>query len=636
MKKLSSLLLLTTLSLSLFAQGIQNPAKWSVSIRKISAHEAELQLSASIEKPWIVYSVNVPEDGPLPVSITLEPSSSYTLAGELTEVSKPQEKYDAMFDMRVKYFAKEVQLAQRITLHENAESPITISGSVEYQCCNDKECLLLDYDFSVQLEAATPLAEEASGSMVTFFLLALLAGFAGVLTPCVFPMLPMTISFFMRGHSRGKGLRKAVVFGISIVVIYTLLGAIVAATKAADVTNVISTHWLPNFIFFALFVLFAVSFLGAIEIRLPTKLANRIDQKADKGGYFSTFFVALALTVISFSCTGPFVGALLVAAASGAVLKPVVGMFGFGLAFAAPFTMLALFPSVLKKLPKSGGWLNTIKVCFAFILAIFSMKFLSVADHALGFNIISREVFLCIWVVLFALLGAYLLGKLRFAHDDKVEQVSVPRFVLAVISFCLALYFFTGLMGNPLNSISGFLPEQKTATTAQAGAKQTALQPANAAAMLCNATPKHSELNLMGPAQLPSFFDLDEGLACAKQQGKNVLIAFKGHTCSNCKKMDGEAFADPRVLDLLSEKYVIVSLYLDEKTELPASERYTSTLDGKQKKTLGQKNLDYLMTTYKVNAMPYFVTLNSNGNQLGKPVGYVGTERFLEFLEQGR
>ncbi len=663
MKKILSFLFLTAFSVSLFAQGIQNPVKWSASVRKISAHEAEVQLTGRIEGSWIVYSVNVPEDGPMPISIALEQSKDYKPMGNLSEVNKPKEKFDAMFDMTVKYFAKEVKLSQRIALQENAASPIIIRGSIEYQCCNEKECLLLNNDFSTQLTTYTPTEESkvsetisatavttqsttefaksdapqaSNDSMVTFFLLALLAGFAGVLTPCVFPMLPMTISFFMRGHNRRKGIRKAVVFGISIVAIYTFIGAVVAITKTADMTNIISTHWLPNLIFFALFIVFSASFFGAMEIQLPTKWANSIDQKADKGGYFSTFFVALALTVISFSCTGPFVGALLVAAASGAVLKPVIGMFGFGLAFAAPFTILALFPSAMKKLPKSGGWMNTIKVFFAFVLAIFSMKFLSVADQALGFNIISRELFICIWVVLFVLLGVYFLGKLRFAHDDKIEHISVPRFLLAVISFCFALYLTTGLVGNPLNSLSGFLPQSsviQATTHVTKGDAPATTSTVDAAQMLCNTTPKYSELNLHGPAGLPSFFDLNEALACAKEQGKSVLVDFKGHYCSNCKKMEGSVFSDREVQHVLQEKYVIVTLYIDDKTELPMSEWYASPFDGKQKKTLGQKNLDYMMTTFKVNAIPYFATLNSDGQLLGNPVGYTaGADKFLEFL----
>jgi thiol:disulfide interchange protein DsbD len=664
MKKVFSLLLLTVISLSLHAQGIQKPVKWSASVRKISAQEAELQLQGKIEGAWIIYSINVPEDGPMPISVMLEPSDSYKPLGKLVEVSKPKEKYDAMFDMTVNYFAKEVILSQRIALQEGAQNPTTITGNVEYQCCNDKECLLLNEDFSAQLitftaqpkeskipkiePAATPvitqqtpatLAEEksreAEGALLSFFLLAMLAGLAGVLTPCVFPMLPMTISFFMRGHSRRKGLRKAIVFGISIVAIYTFIGAIVAATKTADITNVVSTHWLPNLIFFALFVLFAASFFGAMEIQLPTKLANRIDQKADKGGYFSTFFVALALTIVSFSCTGPFVGALLVTAASGAVLKPVIGMFGFGLAFAAPFTILALFPAALKKLPKSGGWMNTIKVFFAFILAIFSMKFLSVADSALGFNIISRELFICIWVVLFALQGLYFLGKLRFAHDDKLERIGVFRLLLAIISLCFALYLFTGLMGNPLSSLSGFLPQNRVEKVVQTGENSTTAVSANTAQMLCSASPKYGNLGLHAPANLPSFFDLEEALACAKQQDKLLFIAFKGHHCSNCKKMEGSVFSDKRVVQQLQEKYVIATLYIDDKTELPMSEWYTSNFDGKQKKTLGQKNLDYLMSAFKVNAIPYFTMLDSDGSLVGKPVGYVAkADSFLRFLQQ--
>jgi thiol:disulfide interchange protein DsbD len=678
-----ALLLCMFASVTLLAEGIKKPAKWSVSARRVSAGEADLLFSATIEKSWIVYSVNVPEDGPMPISVTLAKSDSYSPAGKLTELSAPKKKHDEMFDMAVQYFVGGVKLSQRVALNAAADAAVTVSGSIEYQCCNDMECVLLEDDFSVQVapvQAAAPQvaaaqaveqdlgqvatqqpdstaafgqaeqsgndggdvgSENVSGSneresLLSFFLLALLAGFAGVLTPCVFPMLPMTISFFMRGNSRGKGMRKAAVFGVSIILIYTAIGAIVAITKTADMANIISSHWLSNLIFFALFIIFAASFFGAIDISLPSGLSNSIDRQADKGGYFSAFFVALALTVISFSCTGPFVGALLVSAATGAVLKPVIGMFGFGLAFALPFTVLALFPSALKKLPKSGGWLNTVKVLFAFILTLFSVKFLSIADQALGFNLISREVFICLWVVLLALQGMYFLGKLRFAHDDEVRHVSVPRFALALASLCLSLYLFTGLLGNPLRSFSGFFPAQSVMEVPSAGEDRATAAPTSAlpAPELCSVTPKYSNLNMHGPAGLPAFFDVDEALACAKEQGKKLLIDFKGHYCTNCKKMEGEVFSSSKVQALLREKFVIAALYTDDKTPLAESEWYTSTFDGKVKKNIGQKNRDYQMSIYRVNSQPYFVILDSNGVQQGKPVGYVSNpDTFIEFLE---
>ncbi|MDR3188164.1 MAG: thioredoxin fold domain-containing protein [Prevotellaceae bacterium] len=669
-----ALLLCMVASVALLAEGVQKPASWSVSARRVSAGEAELLFSGAIKKSWIVYSVSVPEDGPMPIAVTLAKGDRYRTAGKLVELSTPKEKHDEMFDMKVKYFTGEVKLSQRVALSEAA--PVTISGVIEYQCCNDMECVLLEDDFSVQVAAAqapTPTPEPADGgqaaepafepafeqqpehspelaaipaqtsggnggeqqSLLTFFLLALLAGFAGVLTPCVFPMLPMTISFFMRGNSRSKGVRKAAVFGSSIILIYVAIGAIVTVTKTADMANIISTHWLVNLLFFALFILFAASFLGAVDISLPSKLSNSIDRQADKGGYFSTFFVALALTVISFSCTGPFVGALLVSAATGAALKPIIGMLGFGLAFALPFTLLALFPSALKKLPKSGGWMNAIKVAFAFILALFSLKFLSIADQALGFDLISRELFICIWVTLLALLGLYFLGKLRFAHDDEAPHVSVPRFALAVASLCLALYLFTGLLGNPLSSFSGFFPAQRVAAALPpAGEATPAAAVGSAEMMLCGVAPKYSNLNLHGPANLPAFFDVEEALACAREQGKQVLVDFKGHFCTNCKKMEGEVFANGEVQTLLKEKFVIAALYTDDKTPLAESEWYTSTFDGKVKKTIGQKNRDYQVTAYKVNSQPYFVILNGSGVPQGKPVGYISNpKQFMAFLE---
>jgi thiol:disulfide interchange protein DsbD len=650
--------------------GIKQPAKWSVSASRNSATEAVLQLSVRIDDTWIMYSVHVPDDGPLPISLSLMPDSAYAAAGKLTEITQPKQKHDDMFDMDVKYFKREAKLTQRIAIKDASGQALVVKGTVSCQCCSDEECVPIDYDFSVTLPAIasapndewsqTTTVEVASNtslvkpidtapaqalttpaspsttptsddeSLLGFFLIALLTGLAGVLTPCVFPMMPMTISFFMRGTSRRKGLTKAAVFGLSIIAIYTAVGAVVAITKSADAAVAVSTHWIPNLIFFALFVVFAASFFGAFEITLPSSLANNVDQKADKGGYFSTFFVALSLVIVSFACTGPFVGTLLVAAVMGAVLQPVVGMFGFGLGFALPFTLLALFPTAMKKLPKSGSWMNRLKVFFAFVMLMFSFKFLGVVDQDLGLLILSREVVLCFWIALLTLMGAYFLGKLRFAHDDEDSApISTSRFTISLLSFTFALYLFTGFLGNPLSFMSGLLPQ-----TTEIAIHETQ-QPSGlaTASTLCDAKPKYSELKLHGPANLPSYFDLQEALACAKKQGKRVLIDFKGHTCANCKKMEGEVFASKEVQQLLADEFIIAALYLDDKTPLPEAERYVSAFDGKEKKTVGQKNLDFLMTEYHTNAMPYFVTLSSDGTLLGQPVGYLSQpEKFLQFL----
>ncbi|MGL4364565.1 MAG: protein-disulfide reductase DsbD family protein [Bacteroidales bacterium] len=635
-KKICLWILSLILSLGIYAQGgILKPIKWDIKLEQISSNEALLTLKGSIDASWIVYGLDNPSDGPLPISIKLDQNKDFSLVNSLTEVKPAKVKYDELFEMQVRYFEKEV-LVQQILKFSEGITTLELKGSVEAQGCNDTECVLLNEDFATQINIDTK-PSASKDSLFAFFLIALLAGFAGVFTPCVFPMLPMTVSFFIRGNSRTQGIRKALMFGASIIFIYTAIGALVTITKSADMTNTISTHWFPNLLFFALFITFAISFLGAMEISLPTKLTNRIDNQVDKGGYFATFFVALALTLISFSCTGPFVGALLVAGASGAILKPIIGMFGFGLAFALPFTLLALFPSRLKKLPKSGGWMNTIKVVFAFILLLFSIKFLSVADQGLGINFISREIFLCIWITLFILLGLYFLGKLRFAHDDQKQSIKASNFLVALFAFSFALYLFTGFMGNQLNSISSFLPQESEIRNELTENKPQKLMTTSLVdnSFLCNKTPKYSELNFHSPANLPAFFDLKEALACAEEQGKRVFIDFKGHYCANCKKMEGTVFAENEVQDVLLENFVIVTLYTDDKTELPKELWYTSSFDKKIKKTIGQQNLDYLISTFKVNAIPYFALLDSKGEPQGEPIAYTNsTKDFLKFLQQ--
>ncbi|MDR0419136.1 MAG: thioredoxin fold domain-containing protein [Prevotellaceae bacterium] len=635
MKKLLLIILGIAFGIGVGAQEIKTPVKWRFEAQRVSENEVEIYFTAEIEKPWIVYGVNVPEDGPIPLTVVLEEDAVCELMGELIELTSSKEKFDEMFDMSVPYFSKNVKLVQRVHLKGDAG---IISGAIEYQTCSDTECIPFYEEFSVsipqKIEVSTVGANNERESLWLFFALAMLAGFAGVITPCVFPMLPMTISFFMRNRTRKQTLIQVLVFGLSIVLIYTSIGVIVSATKSVAFTNVLSTHWIPNLIFFILFILFAASFFGAVEITLPSRFANRIDKQADKGGYLSTFFVALALCVVSFSCTGPFVGALLVAAASGAVLKPIIGMLGFGLAFALPFTLLALFPSVMKKLPKSGGWMNTVKVFFAFVMALFSMKFLSMADQALRFNLISREIFLCIWIVLFIMLGLYFLGKIHFKHDDKKDYASFGRFAFSTASFVFALYLFTGLFGNPLNFLSGFLPPEnvKSKVVNMLGTSNEASK-TSVKSTLCSTTVRYADVKgFSGPAGLPTYFDLDEALVCAEQQGKPILIDFKGHFCTNCKKMEAEVFSDVEIQKLL-ENFIIAALYTDDKTPLPEGEWYVSKFDGKMKKTLGQKNMDYMITKYKVNAAPYFAIIDKNEKPIGaKPVGYTGLDNFKEFL----
>lgn len=470
--------------------------------------------------------------------------------------------------------------------------------------------------------AASATAAEDEKSMWRFFWIAFGAGLLALLTPCVFPMIPMTVSFFMQGsENRARSVFRGSVFGISIIAIYTLLGVIVSLTNLGpDAANALSTHWVPNLIFFILFMIFAFSFFGMFELVLPSKWVNRADSQADKGGIGGAFFMALTTVLVSFSCTGPIVGALLVEAAGGLALKPILGMFGFALAFAIPFTLFAIFPSMLKGLPKSGGWLNTIKVVLGFVVLIFGMKFLMPLDPT-G-KVLTRELYLAVWMVLFILLGVYFLGKLRFAHDSDIPHVTVPRFFLSIGAFVFAVYLFMGLFGAPMKLVAPLMPA-KSAEWIDLTQRQ--VTPAVAAATgeerseAC--TPeRHTDLFHM-PYGLTAFYTLEEGMECAKETGKPILIDFKGHFCSNCKKMEAAVWSDPSVQRILREEYVIVALYTDDRTKLPEEEWYASEVDGKTKKTIGQQNVDFEIREFGTNTIPLYVKMDAEGNVLGEPRG---------------
>jgi thiol:disulfide interchange protein DsbD len=470
----------------------------------------------------------------------------------------------------------------------------------------------------------------------------MLAGFAGILTPCVFPMIPMTVAFFSRGsENRGKSAIKAIIFGISIILIYSLLGIIVSLTSAgAGFANALSTHWLPNLIFFALFIIFAVSFFGAFEIMLPNKWVTSADSKVDKGGIISAFFMGLTTVIISFSCTGPIVGALLVEAARGDVLRPAIGMFGFGLAFALPFTILALFPSILNKMPQSGGWLNSIKVVLGFIMLAFSMKFLMTIDSVYSFNLLSRDLFLAIWIVLFSLMGLYLMGKIKFSHDSDLSHVGTFRFFLVVLVFTFVVYLIPGLFGAPLKGLSAFLPSQETSWfykkqifTESKAISESPVQNF-VSGVRCEA-PKYDDKFEM-PLGLKGYYDLKQGLACAKELGKPALLDFKGHACANCKVMEAKVWSDPEILKRLRENFVIISLYVDDRTQLPENEWFISALDGKQKKTIGKQNEDIEISRYNTNALPLYVITDYNGTPLNKPMPTnLNIEEYKKWLDEG-
>jgi thiol:disulfide interchange protein len=451
----------------------------------------------------------------------------------------------------------------------------------------------------------------------------------------------MTVSFFLRGsENRKKGILNGIVFGLSIVLIYTLVGVIVALTSVgADFANQLSTSWILNLIFFLLFIVFAASFLGMFEIILPTSLTNKADQQVDKGGVFASFFMALTLVLVSFSCTGPIIGALLVEAASGQVLKPVIGMFGFSLAFALPFSLFAVFPSMLKSLPKSGGWLNSVKIVMGFVLLAFGLKYLSNIDQAYHMNFLGRDIYLSIWIVLFFLLGLYLLGKIQFAHDSEIKSIKVPRLLLAIASFAFVVYMIPGLFGAPLVGLSAVIPPKTSHSfdllKGMNNGNSNVSSYSISSTVLCD-WPKYADILEM-PYNLQGYFDLEQGLACAKKLNKPVFLDLKGHTCTNCKAMEGEVWSDPEVLKRLREDFLIIALYTDDKAELPQNEWFTSKLDGKLKKTMGKKNADYLMTKFKTNTLPLYVVLDTDGNTLVDPVGYSpDIKKFIDFLDSGK
>ncbi|MFD2248439.1 protein-disulfide reductase DsbD family protein [Pontibacter ruber] len=480
---------------------------------------------------------------------------------------------------------------------------------------------------------------QGDGGLWAFMLVAFGSGLVALLTPCVFPMVPMTVSFFTNsGGSRAQGILKALVYGLSIIAIYTLIGTIVARLFGADGANFISTHWLPNVLFFVIFLVFAMSFFGMFEITLPSSWLTKVDSQADRGGWIGVFFMAFTLALVSFSCTGPIVGSILVASAGGETVRPIVGMFGFSLAFALPFTLFAVFPSWLSTLPRSGGWLNSVKVVLGFIELALALKFLSVADQVYHWGILDRDVYLALWIVIFTLMGFYLLGKLRFAHDSDLPYISVPRIFLAIATFAFVVYLIPGLFGAPLKALSGYLPPQSThdfdlnnIIRQNAGGGATATAATN---QLCE-QPKYADF-LHLPHGLQGYFDLEQAKRCAKEQGKPIFIDFTGHGCVNCREMEANVWSDPEVLKRLRENYVIAALYVDDKSELPESEWYTSEYDGKEKKTLGKKYADYQISKFNVNAQPYYVLMDENENVLVKPIAYdLNVNNFVKFLDAG-
>jgi thiol:disulfide interchange protein DsbD len=621
---------------------------WTFASEKTGDNEFELSFKAEIADGFYMYGLEKTE-GPLPLEFTFE-SGDYELIGEMTPDKKSKEKFDEGFEINVKYYEKTVTFKQKAKI---SSAKANINGIVSYQTCSAEQCIPGDTEFSFNLEnaaskpaakstveAAKPVVAGESHSLLGFFILAFFMGLLGMLTPCVFPMIPMTVSFFMSGSGKkAVTATKGLIFGLSITVIYTLIGLIVALTQNEAFATVLSSHWIPNLLFFGLFIAFALSFFGLFEITLPSGLANKADRQADKGGYIASFFLAVTLAIVSFSCTGPFVGTLLVQSARGGVaLEPVLGMFGFGIGLGLPFVVFAFLPSLMKKLPKSGGWLNSVKVVFAFVISGMSLKFLDIVDNYFTFNIITRDAVVAIWIALAICLGLYLLGKIKLPHDSDLKHTGVFRLILAIASFSFAFYLLPGLFGAPLSAVSAFMPAQeKQVFNLISGNNASVSSVTSVTAMntdnLCG-TPKYSGF-LTLPKGISGYFDLKEGLACAKEKNKPVLLDFKGHNCSNCKKMEKGVFLDQRIINILNEKFVVVGLYTDDKTELPENEHVTAP-NGRVLKTVGAVNLNYEAETYGLNAQPYFVITDTGGKAITEGLGYeTDADKFLLWLQKG-
>lgn len=663
-----SLLLLTAFVLQIAAQ-MQDPVHFKSELKKTSATEAEIIFTATIDDGWHVYSTDLPDGGPISATINFDILEGAELIGKLEPVGNVEEKFDEMFQMQVAYFENTAQFVQKIKI---TGSTYTLEGYLQYGACNDQNCLPpTDVNFSYKGEgvAAAPatvisqdskknetvvsstaettadeiISADASTSdrdeltrsdlwtsvvdeliaygelnatttdhsWIYIFFAGFIGGLVALFTPCVWPIIPMTVSFFLkRSGDKKKGVRDAWTYGASIVVIYVALGLLITAWLGASALNSLSTNAIFNIFFFLLLIVFAASFFGAFEITLPSSWSTAVDSKAEKaGGLLGIFLMAFTLSLVSFSCTGPIIGFLLVeVSTTGSIIAPAIGMLGFAVALALPFTLFALFPSWLKSMPKSGGWMNVVKVVLGFLELAFALKFLSVADMAYNWHLLDRETFLALWIVIFALLGVYLLGKIKFPHDDDNTKVSVPRFFLALISLAFAVYMIPGLWGAPLKAISAFAPPSST-----------------------------QDFNLYKAEEVHAqYTDFEEGMAAAKRMGKPVMVDFTGWGCVNCREMESKVWIDPEVRDIILNDYVLISLYVDEKEKLP--ERITVTENGQQRilRTVGDKWSYLQRVKFGANTQPFYVLLDNEGKPLNHSYSHdENVDKYIEFLETG-
>ena len=645
-----------------FAKGntqILDPVKWTTKIEKKSNNNYLLTFNGVIENDWHMYSQFTPDGGPLPLEVIFKnQKGNYNLVGKAKE-SKTITAFNDVFEVNETFFTKKAQIQQEISV-TNLRN-LNIEVAFNYQVCKDV-CINLEKKFTFTIPSIPILKVEEKGintdsivaetvisktenplqkavvipskpatekGLWSIFFIAFLSGFAALLTPCVFPMIPMTVSFFTKqSKSKAKGIEHALIYGISIILIYVILGLLVTWIFGADALNALSTNVWFNLIFFLLLVVFAASFLGAFEIMLPNSWANKVDNQADKGGIIGILFMALALAIVSFSCTGPIVGTLLVQAASKGGIAPVIGMLGFSSALALPFMLFAMFPGWLHSLPKSGGWLNTVKVVLGFLELALAFKFLSNADLVLQLHLLEREVFLTIWIAIFGTLAFYLFGKITLPHDSPMSHISVGRLSLGLLVLSFTIYMIPGLWGAPLKLINAFPPpiEYSESPLGFGSSGST-----TSATILPNGSK-------LGPHQIVVFDDYDKGLAYAKTVNKPIMLDFTGFACVNCRKMENNVWSDPRVLSILKNEVVLISLYVDDKRDLPKSEQFTSKTTGSLIETVGDKWTDFMISKYKTNTQPLYVLTDLNGTILNKDtptISYTSVEEYESWLKTG-
>ena len=663
MKKLVVLLFLFLAFAKGNAQMI-NPVKWTTQIEKKSNGNYVLTFNGVIESGWHLYSQYTAEGGSLPLEILFKnQKGNFELIGK-TKESKTKTAYNDIFEVNETFFEKNAQLTQEIKLTNSKLSKVEVS--FDFQVCKEA-CINLEKNFTflIPSQTAANVAEvpidttkiivdttevatqkiiekptqsnsisddsEEEMGLWSIFIIAFFSGFAALLTPCVFPMIPMTVSFFTKqSKSKGAGIRNAIFYGVSIIVIYVLLGVFVTWLFGADALNALSTNVWFNLGFFILLVVFAASFLGAFEIMLPNSWANKVDSQADRGGVIGILFMALALAIVSFSCTGPIVGTLLVQAASKGGIAPIVGMLGFSLALALPFMLFAMFPGWLNSLPKSGGWLNTVKVVLGFLELALAFKFLSNADLVLQLHLLEREVFLAIWIAIFGTLALYLFGKITLPHDSPLTHISVGRLSIGLVVLSFTVYMIPGLWGAPLRLINAFPPPMEYSESPLGFGANS----------ISNVTPVSAlpEGAKLGPHQIVVFDDYDKGLAYAKTVNKPIMLDFTGHACVNCRKMENNVWSDERILTILKNQVVLISLYVDDKRELPTTEQFVSKTTGSRIETIGDKWTDLMISKYKTNTQPLYVLTDLEGKNLNTQqptISFVGIEEYESWLKQG-